>query len=100
MSEINEALIRKVAGLARLELKDEEIEGYVKSLGDILDHVSQLNEANVDGIEPMTYGMDENLRLREDKVIEFGPGLDGKPKILESAPEVLYDGFKVPQIIG
>jgi aspartyl-tRNA(Asn)/glutamyl-tRNA(Gln) amidotransferase subunit C len=100
MSEVNEALIRKVADLSRLELNDSEISEYVKSIGDILNHISQLNEANVDGIEPMYYGIDDELRLREDKVIEFGLGADGQPKILESAPDVVNDGYKVPQIIG
>jgi aspartyl-tRNA(Asn)/glutamyl-tRNA(Gln) amidotransferase subunit C len=100
MSEVNEAQIRKVADLARLELNDTEIAEYVKSISDILSHVNQLGEANVDGIEPMYYGVDDSLRLREDKVIEFGLSADGSPKILECAPDVQDDGFKVPQIVG
>ena len=100
MNEVNEALIRKVADLARLELTGKEIAEYVKSVGEILDHVNQLNEVNVDGVEPMNYGIDDTLRLREDKVLEFGLGLDGNPKILECAPDVVNNGYKVPQIIG
>jgi aspartyl-tRNA(Asn)/glutamyl-tRNA(Gln) amidotransferase subunit C len=100
MPEINEALIRKVADLARLELNDQEITDYVKSIGEILHHVDQLSEAKVDGVEPMLYGIDDALRLREDRVIEFGVDAEGKPKILACAPEVFEDGFKVPQIIG
>lgn len=100
MSEVNDALIRKVADLSRLELSDAEIQNYVKSIGDILKHVEQLNSVNTDGIEPMIYGVDDSLRLREDKVVPLQPDEDGKPKILKSALEVLYDGFKVPQIIG
>jgi aspartyl-tRNA(Asn)/glutamyl-tRNA(Gln) amidotransferase subunit C len=100
MSEVNEALIRKVADLARLELNDAEISDYVKSIGDILKHVSQLDEANVEGIEPMYYGVDDDLRFREDKVVEFGLSSDGAPKILACAPDVQDNGFKVPQIVG
>ena len=100
MIDVNEALIRKVADLARLELNEEEIEAYVKSIGDILKHVDQLTQVNVDGVEPMNYGIDGALRLRTDEAIPFPPGKDGKPKILECAPEVVHDGFKVPQIIG
>jgi Asp-tRNA(Asn)/Glu-tRNA(Gln) amidotransferase C subunit len=48
----------------------------------------------------MVYGMDEPLRLRPDEVVEFGVDSHGRPKVLSSAPEVLYDGYKVPQIIG
>ena len=100
MSEVNESLIRKVADLARLELNDAEIAEYVKSIGDILKYVEQLNEANVDGIEPMVYGVDDGLRLRADRVQEFGLDKDGTPKILASAPDVFENGYKEPQIIG
>jgi aspartyl-tRNA(Asn)/glutamyl-tRNA(Gln) amidotransferase subunit C len=100
MVEVNDALIKKVAELARLELNELEIQEYVKSIGDILKHVDQLTHVNVDGVEPMTYGIDDALRLRPDEVIPFPTDENGKPKVLRSAPEVLHDGFKVPQIIG
>jgi aspartyl-tRNA(Asn)/glutamyl-tRNA(Gln) amidotransferase subunit C len=100
MIEVNDALIRKVAELSRLELKDAEIAEAVKSIGEILKHVDQLSAVNTEGVEPMVYGMDEPLRLRPDEVVEFGVDPQGRPKVLSSAPEVLYDGYKVPQIIG
>lgn len=100
MIEVNEALIKKVAELARLELNASEIEEYVKSIGDILKHVDQLTAVDVQGIEPMNYGIDDSLRLRADEVIPFPTDENGKPKILKCAPEVVDDGFKVPQIVG
>ena len=100
MIEVNEALIQKVAELSRLELNAQEIQEYVKSIGDILKHVDQLSSVNVEGVEPMVYGVDDALRLRADEVIETPKTADGKPKILEHAPEVFHDGFKVPQIVG
>ena len=100
MIEVNAQLIRKVAELSRLELNDQEIQEYVKSIGDILKHVDQLSLAQVEGVEPMNYGVDGSLRLREDIAIPFPVDESGKPKVLKSAPEVLYDGFKVPQMIA
>jgi aspartyl-tRNA(Asn)/glutamyl-tRNA(Gln) amidotransferase subunit C len=100
MIEVNAALIRKVAELSRLELNDAEIAEYVKSIGDILKHVDQLSQVNTEGVEPMVYGVDETLRLRPDQAEDFGKDAQGHPKVLSSAPEVMYDGFKVPQIIG
>ena len=100
MTEVNEALIKKVAELSRLEINDAEIAEYVKSIGDILKHVEQLNEVNVEGVEPMMYGIDDALRLRPDDVIEFPKGKNGQAKILDCAPDVVDGGFKVPQIIG
>ncbi len=99
MDTVNEALIRKVADLARLELRDDEIQVYVKSIGDILKHVEQLNEVNTDGVEPLLHGLDDALVLRPDIARPFETDENGKPKVLKSAPDVLYDGYKVPQII-
>ena len=100
MVEVNEALIRKVAELSRLELSDQEVGTYVQSIGDILKHVEQLALVDVEGVEPMNYGVDGALRLREDEIIPFATDEQGRPKILKSAPEVVNDGFKVPPIIG
>jgi len=100
MIEVNSALIQKVADLSRLELSEQEIIEYVHSIGEILKHVEQLNSVNTEGVEPMNYGVDGGLRLRDDLVEPLQPKVDGKPRILESAPEVLYDGFKVPQMVG
>ena len=100
MTEVNEALIKKVAELSRLELNEAEIQEYVKSIGDILKHVEQLNQVKVDGVEPMNYGIDDCLRLRVDEIIPFATDENGKPKILKCAPDVVDDGFKVPPIIG
>lgn len=108
MAEVNEALIRKVADLARLELKDDEIQGYVKSIGDILKHVDQLTQVKVDGVEPMYHGVDGGMELnvdgssramREDVAKPFPTGSKGQPKVLEHAPDVIDGGFKVPQIL-
>lgn len=99
MTDVNEALIRKVADLARLELQDSEIQEYVKSIGDILKHIDQLSDAQVEGIEPMFHGLDGNLRLREDEVVPCPLGSKGQPKVLEHAPDVVDGGYKVPQII-
>ena len=100
MTEVNETLIQKVAELARLELSADETAEYAKSIGEILKHIDQLNQVPVEGVEPMIYGIDGSLRLRPDEVVPFPPGRDGEPKILESAPEVVHGGFKVPQILG
>jgi aspartyl-tRNA(Asn)/glutamyl-tRNA(Gln) amidotransferase subunit C len=96
---VNEALIRKVADLAKLELQDAEIQDCVRSIGDILKHVDQLESVKVDGVEPMFHGIDDSLRMREDEIVEFGLGKHDQPKVLDSAPEVLDGGFKVPQVL-
>ena len=100
MIEVNEALIRKVAELSRLELNPSEISEYVKSIGEILKHVEQLNSLDVSGVDPMVYGVDDHLRLRVDTVVERALDAEGKPKVLSCASEVIHDGYKVPQVMG
>ena len=100
MTLVNDALILKVADLARLELNPKEIQDYVHSIGEILKHVEHLKDVNVQGVEPLYYGIDDDLRLREDRVEETPPAPGGSPKVLISAPDVLHGGYKVPQIIG
>lgn len=100
MVEVNAALIQKVADLARLELTEQEVADYTQSISEILKHVDQLNSVNTSDVEPMNYGVDGGLRLREDRIEPMSTGSDGKPRILESGPEVYQDGFKVPQMVG
>ena len=102
--QVDEALIRKVAELSRLELKDSEIQDYVKSIGDVLKHVDQLSNVNIIGedgqpVAPMYHGIDGDLKLRSDEVVAFPTDEHGKPKVLKSAPEVVDDGYKVPQVL-
>jgi aspartyl-tRNA(Asn)/glutamyl-tRNA(Gln) amidotransferase subunit C len=97
--QISEALMRQVAQLARLELTDEEAKLYTSQLGAILGYVDQLAKADVAGVEPMTHPLELATPLREDIVQPFPMDSEGKPKVLQSAPDVLHDGFKVPPVL-
>ena len=103
MIEVNAALTQKVADLARLELTPEEVQTYTAQLGNILKYVEKLNEVSVSGpagpIAPLTHPFDLNTPLREDVVLASPVDSEGKPKVLKSAPDVLYEGYKVPSIL-
>lgn len=100
MAKIDSHEIKKVAELARLELSDDEVQDYAQSIQEILDYVDQLKSVSVDGIEPMIHGVSGGLILREDEVVPFSENQEGKPRILDSAPDVVDDGFKVPRVVG
>lgn len=104
MAEVNESLTRKVADLARLELSDSEVVQFTQQLEKILHYVDQLSEANVVGpegrpIDPMVSPLEMATPLRPDVMKTFGVDAEGRPKVLGPAPEVLYEGYKVPPII-
>lgn len=99
MAEVNADLTRKVADLARLELSETEVRDFTRQLGDILKYIEQLSEVDVKGVQPMIHPIPITLRLREDVVEPTPVDAHGKPKVLASAPEVVYDGYKVPPIL-
>lgn len=97
--EVNEALTQKVAELARLELTTAEIKAFTPQLKSVLGYIDQLSQADVAGVEPLVHPIELTLTLREDQVETTALDAQGKPKVLDSAPEVLYDGYKVPPIL-
>lgn len=57
-----------VARLARLGLKEHEIEKFQKELSGILDYVEQLNEADTKNIQPTAQVTGLKNVMREDRV--------------------------------
>lgn len=92
---IDQNTIVKIANLARLKVPPEQLVSVAGELNGILQWVEQLNEVNVDGVEPLANVNDAHLRLRPD-VINDG----GKPEdILANAPSKTADFFTVPKVI-
>jgi aspartyl-tRNA(Asn)/glutamyl-tRNA(Gln) amidotransferase subunit C len=77
--------INHIAKLARLGLKDEELNKLEKDLSAILDFVEKLKEVDIEGVEPMTGGTDLFNALREDAAVEKNKEKAGK--ILDNAPK-------------
>jgi aspartyl-tRNA(Asn)/glutamyl-tRNA(Gln) amidotransferase subunit C len=89
--------VRRIAVLARLRLSPEEEVAFGGQLSAILDHVAQLAELDVSGVEPMTHALaaGEAGGLREDALL---PGLP-PDEALAAAPAREGTCFKVPRII-
>ena len=91
------AEVRRIAALARLELSAEEERTFAVQLSAILDHVAQLSELDVSGVEPMTHALaaGEAPVLRDDVLHESLP----PEEVLAAAPAREGTWFKVPRII-
>jgi len=87
--------VKKIAGLARIAMSEDEAEALVPELNGILQWVEQLGEVDVAGVEPMTAVIPNSLRLRED-VVNDG---DVRDKILANAPQAEHGFFAVPKVI-
>jgi len=92
---MDEATVRHVAKLARLELSDEEIARFAGDMTAITDYVAQLAKVNVEGVEGTVHPVADRNLWREDKI---QPGFTREQAII-NAPESEQNFFKVPPAI-
>jgi aspartyl-tRNA(Asn)/glutamyl-tRNA(Gln) amidotransferase subunit C len=93
--EFDKSELAKVARLARIAIDDGEVEHFRKDLARIVTYIEQLNNVDIDNIEPMIHAHGQHLSFREDiahevlgrKCIEgsagYEDGLVSVPKIIE-----------------
>ncbi|PKU23890.1 Asp-tRNA(Asn)/Glu-tRNA(Gln) amidotransferase subunit GatC [Telmatospirillum siberiense] len=87
--------VRKIANLARLEVRDDELNHLAGELSNILQFVEQLAEVNTDGVAPMTSVAHMELPRRADEVTDGGY----PDKVLANAPERNDGFFLVPKVV-
>ena len=85
----------RVANLARISIPDEELENVAKELSNIIGFMEQLNEVNVDNVEPMTSVTPTMLKKRID-VVNDG---NQQSKVLSNAPDTREGFFAVPKVV-
>jgi aspartyl-tRNA(Asn)/glutamyl-tRNA(Gln) amidotransferase subunit C len=92
---IDAATVRKVARLARIAEPEDRVEPLAKELSGIIDWIEQLNEVDVEGVEPMTSAVKTPLPMREDVVTEGGD----PNRVLANAPRTANHFFIVPKVV-
>lgn len=92
---ITEDEARKVAHLARIAVADDALPGLARELNGIIQFMEQLNEVDVDGIEPMTGVLPMRLKRRQDVVTAGGM----QAEILKNAPDAREGFFAVPKVV-
>jgi len=91
--EIDE--VKKIAKLACLDVKDDDIESYATNLSNILDLVAQMDAVDTNGVTPMSHPFDAVQRLREDVVTDFNRREDFQA----IAPKTEDGLYLVPKVI-
>ncbi len=79
--------VLRVARLARLSLTESEIEEFTGQLGQVLQYVRILDEADTSGVEPLAGGSERTDVLREDlpgESLTRSQALSGAPRHDES----------------
>lgn len=85
----------KVANLARIELKEAEVEKFQKDLSAVLDYVEELKQVNVEGLEEVSQvtGLVNVQRMDAEVIAE------NHEEIFSQAPETKDGYFKVKAIL-
>ena len=94
-NEIDAATVRRIAHLARVAVADDEVEHLRGEINAILSFVEQLQQVNVEGVEPMTSVMPMAMKKRAD-VVNDGENADA---VLRNAPNTDGKYFLVPKVI-
>ncbi len=93
--KISKSEVEKMAHLARLEIEDSQKEKMVVQLGNILQYIDKLKDANVEGVALSSGAAMMNNVLRED-IPEESPG----PLVtLANAPDRDDDFYVVPRVV-
>ena len=94
-TKIDEAQVRRVALLGRLELSDAEVSQFSTQLSAIVEYIEKLNELDTDNVEPLAHCLPVHNVLREDVP---KPSLSNEAA-MANAPEREDEYFKVPKIL-
>ena len=86
---------RRVAKLARIKVEDADLPALAQDFNRILGFVEQLNEVDIEGVEPMTSVTPMRLKRRADEVTDG----DQQNKVLSNAPDAREGFFAVPKVV-
>ena len=92
---VDKNTVRKVARLARIAVPEERLEPLAAELNGILAWIEQLNEVDIDGVEPMTSAVSTTLPMRDDIVTDGGAPL----RVLKNAPKSEDGFYVVPKVV-
>lgn len=87
--------VHRVARLARIAVSEDEAQTMQGELNTILDWIEQLNEVDVEGVEPMTSVVEIDMKKRTDDVSDGGIA----ENVVLNAPVSDSSFFLVPKVI-
>ena len=92
---IDENTVKRVANLARIKIEDKDVAPLHQELNGVLAMIDQLQDVNIDGLEPLTSVIPANAPLREDAIT------DGEKQgdVLANAPLAREGFFAVPKVV-
>ena len=87
--------VRKVARLSRIAVPDDKLDALAEELNGIMGWIEQLNEVDVDGVEPLTSVVETSLPMRADEVTDG----NRRDEVLANAPKSDEGFYVVPRSV-
>lgn len=92
---VDQANVRRIAKLARIAVRDDELPHLAQELNAMLAFVEELNAVDLGDAEPMTSVLPMKMKMREDVVADHaGPDI-----VTANAPISEDHFFLVPKVI-
>jgi len=92
---VDQKTVRRIAHLARIKVSDEDVPRLEGELNSILHWIEQLNEVNVEGVEPLTSVVAMKMKQRQDVVTDGHCPKD----VTQNAPASEDEFFMVPKVV-
>lgn len=84
-----------VAKLARIKVEEDRLPALAEEFNAVLGFIEQLNEVDIDGVEPMVSVTPMRLKRRKDGVTDGNQ----QEKVLSNAPDAREGFFAVPKVV-
>ena len=95
MSTITKEQVNHIAHLSRLEIQEDEVDGYIEKLEKVVDLFNELNSVDTENIKP-TYHVLDLVNVFREAVAPEGMN---REEVLKNSKETEAGQFKVPTII-
>ncbi|MFP4278953.1 MAG: Asp-tRNA(Asn)/Glu-tRNA(Gln) amidotransferase subunit GatC [Halochromatium sp.] len=92
---LDTSAVAKIAHLARLDVKSDELDHFSAELSNILDLVEQMRNIDTSGVEPMAHPLHMAQQLRPDRVTET----DQRARFQRIAPQTEDGLYLVPRVV-
>ena len=87
--------VKRVAKLARIRVSEDDATRMTGELNAILGFVEQLDEVNIEGVEPLTSVVEQTMKKRVDGITDGNKAAD----ITRNAPASEDNFFMVPKVV-
>ena len=92
---MNKETIIKISDLAKIDIKDDQIDDILTSLEKILNLVDEMNSVDTDNVTPMSHPLNLKQELRKDEI-----KASNERELFQKNNKYTDNGYyKVPKII-